>query len=113
MRSLQEPDELENAAIVWSSLASCLQVCQSRAIILQAIAVKQTHRFMRVARIGSQPKSGFGSHSRALLLFFALPWSDSLIGLRQRKVRPGVSVIRIQFDCATGEFNLFFQINSA
>src|SRR5437868_15524964 len=66
---------------------------------------------MRVGRIGSEPKSGFGSHSRALFLLFTLPWGGGLVGLRQRKIRPGVSIIGIQLNCASGEFDLFFQIN--
>jgi len=92
-------------------LACCLQFGQGRTIIFNAIAVKQTHRFMRVGRIRSQAKSGFGSYSRALFLLFALPWGGGLGCLRQRKIRPGVSIIRIQLNCASGEFDLLFQVN--
>src|SRR6266702_5071471 len=66
---------------------------------------------MRIGRIRSQPKSGFSSGSRAFFLLFALPWGLGLIDLRQRKIRPRVRVIGIQLNCASGEFDLLFQIN--
>src|SRR5437773_11117438 len=66
---------------------------------------------MGIRRIGSQPKSGFSSGSRAFFSLFALPWGLALIDLRQRKIRPRLRVIGMKLDGVSGTSDLFFQIN--